>query len=453
MAQQTNSLAIVLAAGEGTRMRSTLPKVLHQIAGKPMVLHAMAAASEAGMGQLAVVVGNQAERVSKAISPGFPGAQIFEQTERLGTAHAVLAARNAIAESDGHVVVLYGDAPLILTETIQNGRKALDAGADVVMVGFHSDAPTGYGRLITDGDDLLAIREEADATDEEKKITFCNSGITLFSATSGLELLDAVDNTNNKGEYYLTDIVEIAQSRGLSVRAVVAEEWETQGVNDRVQLSAVEEEWQNRRRKQAALEGVSMQAPQTVHFHFDTQLEPDVTIEPNVVFGPGVRIEKGATIRAFSHLEGAVVGQDAIVGPYARLRPGSDIGARARIGNFVETKAAKIGAGAKVNHLSYIGDAKIGVDANVGAGTITCNYDGYGKHLTVVGEGAFIGSNTSLIAPVSVGDRANVAAGSAISKDVPDDALGLTRSAQVNLDGKAAVLRARFAAAKVAKKG
>ncbi len=451
MAQQTGSLAIVLAAGEGKRMRSSLPKVLHPVAGLPMVCHTLAAARQAGFSKLAAVVGNQAEKVSETVRTFEPSVEIVEQTERLGTAHAVLAARSFIEGTEGDVVVLYGDAPLIRPQTVEAGRQALKAGADVVVLGFQSADPTGYGRLILDGDDLVAIREEKDASDEEKRITFCNSGITLFSAGTGLDLLEAVGNANAQGEYYLTDIVEIAVGRGLRARAVVVPESEMQGVNDRVQLAAVERAWQQRRRADALLTGVTMQAPESVYFHHDTQVGNDVTVEPNVVFGPGVRVADKATIRAFCHLEGAVVGEGAIIGPYARLRPGTDIGAGARIGNFVETKAAVFGEGAKANHLSYIGDAQVGAGANIGAGTITCNYDGFGKHRTNIGENAFIGSNTSLIAPVTIGASANTAAGSAITHDVPDDALGIARSRQANLDGKAKELRKRFAAAKAAK--
>ncbi len=451
MAQQTGSLAIILAAGEGKRMRSTLPKVLHPVAGLPMVCHTLAAAKQAGFSKLVVVVGNQAEWVSEAVRGFEPDVDIFEQTERLGTAHAVLAARKAIETAQGDVVVLYGDAPLIRAETIDAGRKALADGADVVMLGFHSASPTGYGRLIMNGDDLLAIREEKDATDEERAITFCNSGITLFSASAGLALLDAVGNDNSQGEYYLTDIVEIARRKGLKAKAIAVPESETQGVNDRVQLASVEEAWQQKCRTEALLAGVTMQAPDSVYFHFDTVIGEDVTIEPNVVFGAGVTIADAATIRAFSHLEGATVGQGAVIGPYARLRPGSEIGAKARIGNFVETKAAVFGEGAKANHLSYIGDANVGPGANIGAGTITCNYDGFGKHRTIIGANAFIGSNTALVAPVSIGASANTAAGSAIAEDVPDDALGIARNRQVNLEGKAKELRERFAAAKASK--
>ncbi len=432
-------------------MRSTLPKVLHPVAGLPMVCHTLAAARQAGFSTLVTVVGNQAELVSGAVKKFEPNVEIFEQRERLGTAHAVLAARNAIQSAQGDVVVLYGDAPLIRPETIDAGRAALRDGADVVMLGFHTDQPTGYGRLLMDGDELLAIREEKDATDEEKRITFCNSGITLFSSSVGLALLEAVGNDNSQGEYYLTDIVEIARREGLKAKAVAVPESETQGVNDRVQLAAVEGVWQQRRRAETLLAGATMQAPESVYFHHDTVIGDDVTIEPNVVFGPGVTIADGAIIRAFSHLEGATVGEGAIIGPYARLRPGSVIGARARIGNFVETKAAVFGEGAKANHLSYIGDAEVGAGANIGAGTITCNYDGFGKHRTTIGANAFIGSNTALVAPVSIGAGANTAAGSAIAENVPDDALGIARNRQVNLDGKAKELRARFAAEKAAK--
>ncbi len=449
MAQNKRScLIIVLAAGEGKRMASSLPKVLHPVAGLPMVLHVLQTARNAGATELAVVVGNQAERVGGAVVEFDPKVKSFVQTERKGTAHAVLAARDALQEPVDDVVVLYGDVPLIREETIAQGREALVDGTDVVVLGFKTDDPSGYGRLIMDGNTLTAIREDSDATDEEKSIRFCNSGIMAFAGAHALEVLDAIGNDNTQGEYYLTDAVEIARQRGLETRAIEVPESETLGVNDRVQLAEVEAIWQSRRRHAAMLNGVTMAHPASIVFHHDTVVEPDATLEPNVVLSKGVTIRRGATIRSFSHLEGCMVGPEAVVGPYARLRPGTQLAEGAKIGNFVETKNANVEKGAKINHLSYIGDAQVGEAANVGAGTITCNYDGFGKHHTSIGAGAFIGTSTSLVAPVSVGTNANTAAGSVIFKDVPDDALAIERGEQVNLEGKAKTLRERNKARK-----
>lgn len=446
-----HGLAVVLAAGQGTRMRSSMPKVLHPVAGLPMVCHALNAALAAGLSEQAVVVGNGAEHVQAAVKRRISSATFHEQTERLGTAHAVLAARRALENAQGPVVVLYGDVPLITPETVKRALSALEDGAALAVLGFHTDKPKGYGRLLMNGDTLEAIREEKDASDEEKKITFCNSGIIAFSKGRALELLEAVGCDNQQHEYYLTDVVEIARAHGLKAVAVDCDEAETMGVNDRVQLAEVEALWQDKKRAELMHSGVSMTAPHTVFFSHDTRIEADVTIEANVVFEGGVHVGAGSTIRAFSHIEGAEIGENCIIGPYARLRPGTILSAGAKIGNFVETKSAAIGEGAKVNHLSYIGDASVGAKANVGAGTITCNYDGFNKHKTEIGAGAFIGSNTSLIAPVRVGEGANTAAGSAISKDIPPHALGIARPDQVNLEGKAKELRSSYAAKKAVK--
>ncbi|MEM1318383.1 MAG: bifunctional UDP-N-acetylglucosamine diphosphorylase/glucosamine-1-phosphate N-acetyltransferase GlmU [Pseudomonadota bacterium] len=445
---QTSCTTIILAAGEGKRMRSDTPKVLHPIAGLPMVNHVIDTALEAGSDTVAVVVGNQAERVEAAVRDHSAAVSTHIQHERKGTAHAVLAAREAIERAQGDLVILYGDVPLIRAETIDSARDALRSGSDVVVLGFHTAQPTGYGRLLTQGSQLLAIREEKDATDEERKVTFCNSGIMAFRAEHALDLLDAVGSANAQGEYYLTDTVEIARERGLNAVAIEVPEADTLGVNDRVQLAQVEELWQQRRREVAMRDGVTMTAPDTVILHYDTELASDCVIEPNVVFAQGVTVASGATIRAFSHLEGAAVGEGAVVGPYARLRPGAAVGTSAKVGNFVEIKGATLGEGAKVNHLSYIGDAEVGAKANVGAGTITCNYDGYNKWKTQIGEGAFIGSNTSLVAPVTVGDGIITAAGSVITNDVEADALAITRADQKNIPGKARELHVRNAATK-----
>lgn len=444
-------LTIVLAAGEGKRMASDLPKVLHPVAGLPMVCHVLNTASAAGSQDLAIVVGNKAELVSETVAGQMPHASIHLQQQRLGTAHAVLAAREAVQSGHDDVVVLYGDVPLVRVETITAARQSLADGADIVVLGFHTDDPTGYGRLVEKDGELIAIREHKDATEAERTINFCNSGIMAFRATCMLDVLDAIGSDNAQNEFYLTDAVEVGRQKGLSVVAAAVPEDETLGVNDRVQLAQVEAIWQTRRRDQLMRAGVAMSAPETVYFHHDTEIERDVTIEPNVVFAVGVRVAAGATVRAFSHLEGAQVGAGAIVGPYARLRPGADIGEAAKIGNFVEIKGAAIGNGAKVNHLSYIGDATVGATANIGAGTITCNYDGFNKHRTTIGEGAFIGTNTSLVAPVEIGPNANTAAGSVITENVPEDDLAIERNKQANLKGMARRLRNRYAAAKAAK--
>ncbi|MEP1208023.1 MAG: bifunctional UDP-N-acetylglucosamine diphosphorylase/glucosamine-1-phosphate N-acetyltransferase GlmU [Rhizobiaceae bacterium] len=444
-------LTIILAAGEGKRMASSLPKVVHPVAGLPMVCHVLDTAKDAGASDIAVVVGNKAELVSETVKAHHEGTTVHLQTQRDGTAHAVLAARDAVDPSHDDVVVLYGDVPLVKTETILAARRALAEGADIVVLGFKTQTPKGYGRLIVENGQLTAIREEKDASDAERAIDFCNSGIMAFCAPHMLEVLDAISNDNSQGEYYLTDAVEIGRAKGLSVVAAEVPEDETLGVNDRVQLAEVEKRWQDRKRHELMLSGVAMSAPQTVFLHHDTVLEGDVVLEQNIVFAQGVRVEQGAIIRAFSHLEGAHVQRNAIVGPYARLRPGASIGEGSKIGNFVEIKAATIGNGAKVNHLSYIGDADVGEKANIGAGAITCNYDGYNKYKTTIGAGAFIGTNTSLVAPVEIGENANTAAGSVITKSVPEDDLAIERNRQANLAGKAKSLRKRYAAAKAAK--
>lgn len=441
-------LMIVLAAGEGTRMRSEIPKVLHEIGGRSMVGHVVAAARGAGADQLAVVVGPGMGAVAEAVRKLAPGASIFTQVERRGTAHAVLMARTAIEQGAAEILVLFGDTPLVTPETLDRVRCTLEAGADVAVLGFRTERPTGYGRLLTEGERLVAIREEKDATPAERAVTFCNSGIMGFRGATMLALLDAIGNANAKGEFYLTDAVEIAARRGLTVAAVEGDGREVLGVNDRAQLAECERLFQERRRRAALAAGVTLIAPETVFFAIDTALGRDVVVEPNVVFGPGVVVEAGARIRAFSHLEGARVAEGAIIGPYARLRPGAEIGREAHIGNFVEVKNAVIGDGAKANHLSYIGDARVGAKTNIGAGTITCNYDGYGKYKTEIGAGAFVGSNSSLVAPVRIGDGAYVGSGSVVTHDVPADALAVGRGRQEIREGWARAFRERMKAEK-----
>ena len=429
-------------------MRSSLPKVLHPVAGLPMVCHVVDTALEAGCDRMAVVVGNQADKVRQIVSDRVADAAFFEQTERLGTGHAVLAACDILNEGFDDVMVLFGDTPLTRPETLSTMRKALADGAEVVVLGFEAADPTGYGRLVQKDGELVAIREHKDASDEERKITLCNGGIMMFGGREGVRMLEAIGNDNVKGEYYLTDLVEIAREMGKKVMVSVADEEEIMGINNRAELAKAEEVWQQRRRQDAMLAGVSMPAPQTVFFHHDTVIEPDVVVEPNVVFGPKVSIRSGATIRAFCHLEGAEVADGAVVGPYARLRPGAKLGPGTKVGNFCEIKNAELFDGAKVNHLSYVGDATVGAKANVGAGTITCNYDGINKHQTIIGAGAFIGSNSALVAPVKIGDNAYVASGSVITDDVPDNAMGIGRGRQANKQGYAQEINKRNLAAK-----
>jgi bifunctional UDP-N-acetylglucosamine pyrophosphorylase/glucosamine-1-phosphate N-acetyltransferase len=437
-------LSIILAAGEGTRMKSALPKVLHKIAGLPMVAHVAKAAESAG-GQIALVIGHGADHLWVAAQSFAPGAEIFVQEKRLGTAHAVLAARDAIAKGHDDVLVMFGDTPLLEPEALLQARAELAKGAAVVVVGFRTADPTGYGRLIEENGALVAIREEKDCTEAEKKIGFCNGGLMAITGKHALALLDAVGNANAKGEYYLTDIVEIARKRGLQVVATEASFENALGINNRAELAEAEAIWQRRRRRAMMLAGVTLIAPETVFFSHDTEIGAETIVEPNVFFGPGVRVAAGAKIHAFCHIEGAEIGQGCDVGPFARLRPGADLREKAKVGNFCEVKKATIEHGAKVNHLTYIGDARVGAGANIGAGTITCNYDGYSKFFTDIGAGAFIGSNSSLVAPISIGARAYVASGSVITESVPDDALAFGRARQKTIPEKARELRERRA--------
>ena len=445
---QRSCLTIILAAGEGTRMKSVMPKVLHEIAGLPMVAHVAKAAIAAGGSDVAIVVGSGGDAVRRAVTPFAPGAETFEQVERLGTAHAVLAARAAIARGYDDVLVMFGDTPLIAPAPLAAARRLVADGNAVAVIGFRTDSPSGYGRLIETDGRLVAIREDKDCSPEERKITFCNGGLMAIDGRQALALLDAVGNANAKGEYYLTDIVEIANARGLRVGATEADYENVLGINNRAELAEAEAIWQKHARREAMLSGVTMIAPETVFLSHDTEIGADTIVEPNVVFGPGARIASGVTIHAFSHIEGATVATGASVGPFARLRPGADLREKAKVGNFCEVKKAVIGPGAKVNHLTYIGDATIGAGANIGAGTITCNYDGYNKHLTQIGAGAFIGSNSALVAPVSIGKDAYVASGSVITENVPDDGLAFGRARQEIKPGRAKALRERYAAIK-----
>jgi bifunctional UDP-N-acetylglucosamine pyrophosphorylase/glucosamine-1-phosphate N-acetyltransferase len=440
MAQRT-CIAIVLAAGEGTRMQSRLPKVMHKIGGRTLLEHVFASAAKAGVTDIAVVVGPDHDAVAELAQRVAPQAKIFEQCERRGTAHAVLVAKKAIANGAADLLVMFADTPLVSAETLAKLRAALSDGAAVAVLGFVPADPAGYGRLIRRGTELIAIREDRDASAEERKIAFCNGGLMALEGTKALGILERIGNANAKGEYYLSDAVAIARDMGLKAVAIETGEDDVRGINTKAQLAQAEAILQDRLRKAALEAGVTMIAPQTVFLSADTKFGKDVTIEPNVVFGEGVTVEDGATIRAFSHLEGARVGAGARVGPFARLRPGTQLGDGVHIGNFVEVKEAIIEAGAKANHLSYIGDARVGRGANIGAGTITCNYDGIAKHRTDIGAGAFIGSNSALVAPVKIGDGAYVGSGSVVTKDVPADALAIGRGEQFNKEGWAKRLR------------
>src|SRR3954471_4096969 len=431
-------LTIVLAAGEGTRMRSSRPKVLHEVAGRSLLGHVLTAAANTS---IAVVVGPQHDNVAADARAYAPRAQSFVQAQRLGTAHAVLAAKAAIEQGPDDILVVFGDTPLILPQTLDKLRTALAGGAAVAVLGFRPADPTGYGRLVTEGSELMAIVEHADATEKQRAIPLCNGGLMAFDGKLALQILERIGNDNRKGEFYLTDAVKIAREmKGKTVALEVTED-EVSGINTKAQLAATEATMQQRLRQAALDAGVTLVAPETVHLAADTKLGRDVTIEPYVVFGPAVTVEDGATIRSFSHLAGAHIGRNAIVGPYSRLRPGAKLEEGVHIGNFVEVKEATIEAGAKANHLSYIGDARIGAGANIGAGTITCNYDGAAKHRTDIGKDAFIGSNSALVAPVKIGDGAYVGSGSVITADVPADALAIGRGRQTVKEGWAKRLR------------
>ena len=445
-------LAVVLAAGDSTRMKSSMSKVLHPVGGRPMIAHVMQAVKDAGIADIALVTGRDADKVTEAARIGGLEVTAHFQAERKGTGHAVQMANDAIASGYDDVLVAYGDVPLLTAGPLSQARARLAEGYDVVVIGFHTANPFGYGRLLVENGELIAIREEKDASEDERKVTWCNSGLMAINGARALDLLSRITNNNAKGEYYLTDLVEIARGLGLCVTAVDAPEDELTGCNTRAELAIIERMWQQRRRNELMLSGVSMIAPETVFLCHDTVIEPDVLIEPNVVFGPGAVIQSGAVVHAFSHIEGAHVAGGASVGPFARLRPGANLARNAKVGNFCEVKKAEIGEGAKVNHLTYIGDAFIGANANIGAGTITCNYDGYNKFETRIGANAFIGSNSALVAPVAIGDWAIVGSGSVITADVPADALALGRGRQEVKEGRAAVIRERNLAIKAAKK-
>lgn len=430
-----STLTIVLAAGEGTRMRSSLPKVLHAVAGRPLITHVLGAAPAGKSDAVAVVVGPDHQAVIGEIKRSRPEAKTFVQRERLGTAHAVLAAREAIAAGADDLLIAFGDTPLIDARTFERMRAALKDGAALAVLGFRAADPTGYGRLLENNGQLVAIREHADASEVERTVTLCNAGVMAFAGKTALQILDRIGNGNSKGEYYLTDAVAIVRDLGLRAVVIETSEDEVRGINTKAQLAEAEQVMQRRLRHAALDAGVTLIAPETVFLSADTVFGKDVTIEPFVVIGPGVTIDDGAVIHSFSNIVGARIGKGASIGPYARLRPGTVLGEGVRIGNFVETKAADLEAGVKVNHLTYIGDTHIGENANIGAGTITCNYDGFDKHRTEIGAGAFVGSNSSLVAPVKIGTGAFIGSGSVITRDVPDDSLAVERSDQAVREG------------------
>jgi bifunctional UDP-N-acetylglucosamine pyrophosphorylase/glucosamine-1-phosphate N-acetyltransferase len=440
--------ALILAAGKGTRMKSDLHKVLHPIAGRPMLGHLLAAVDQFGAAKSVVVTGAGREQVEAFVAP--LGVDVVTQEPQLGTAHAVQQGEQALAGFDGDVLILYGDVPLVRPETLARMLDRLNAGdaPAAVVLGFRPADPLAYGRIIATDGTIERMVEYKDASAAERAVTLCNSGLMAVRAADLWPLLARVGNDNAAQEYYLPDIVMIAAADGRRSAVIEAEAWEVAGVNSRAELAAVEGEWQARRRLAAMADGATLIAPDTVWFAHDTQVGRDVVIEPNVFFGPKAVIEDKVIIHGFSHIEGAIVRSGAEVGPYARLRPGADIGNDAKIGNFVEVKNGRFGKGAKANHLSYIGDADVGAHANIGAGTITCNYDGFLKYRTVIGAGAFIGSNSALVAPVTIGDGAIVAAGSVITRDVAPDALALARGRQEAREGWAATFRETMKARK-----
>ncbi|MGR3624197.1 bifunctional UDP-N-acetylglucosamine diphosphorylase/glucosamine-1-phosphate N-acetyltransferase GlmU [Pseudophaeobacter sp.] len=427
---------VVLAAGKGTRMNSDLPKVLHPIAQASMLEHALVAGRALDPERIIVVAGHGAEAVRAAVAEIDESAEVVLQTEQLGTAHAVDQARDALKDFSGDVVVLYGDTPFVSADTLER-MVAARANADLVVLGFHAADPARYGRLVMQGDSLERIVEFKDASEDERAIGFCNSGLMACDASLMFDLLAKIGNENASGEYYLTDLVELARAEGRAVTAVACDEAETLGVNSRLDLAAADAVFQTKARQELMELGVTLMAPETVYLAFDTVIGRDTVIEPNVVFGPGVTVESGAVIRAFSHLEGCHVSRGSKVGPFARLRPGAELAEDTHIGNFVEIKNAEIAEGAKVNHLSYIGDASIGAGSNIGAGTITCNYDGVMKHRTTIGARSFIGSNTLLVAPVTLGDETMTGSGTVVTKDVEAGALAIARPRQDTKPGYA----------------
>lgn len=435
-------LSVVLAAGEGTRMRSSLPKVLHKIGGLPLIGHVIRALPAAAGDDIALITGHGSAAVQAEARKWAPKAQFFEQSRRLGTAHAALAAEKLLGKTYDFVLITYGDTPLIRPQAPEKARQMLRQGADMVVSGFYADKPHGYGRLVKKNGKLVKIVEEKEANAAEKAINLCNGGLLAVKGAHILPLLRAVENKNAKGEYYLTDIAALAAARGLAVSIMELAEEDILGVNSQADLAAAEAVWQKRKRLEMLERGVQCQAPETVYFSYDTEIAANVMIEPHVFFGCGVKIAEGAQIRAFSHIEGAAIGKNAVIGPYARLRPGSRLGENVKIGNFCEIKQAAIGNGVKISHLTYMGDAEIGAGSNIGAGAISCNYNGRSKEKLTIGAGAFIGSDSVLVAPLNIGAGAYIAAGSTITADVESNALAFGRARQVNKADGARRLRA-----------
>jgi bifunctional UDP-N-acetylglucosamine pyrophosphorylase / glucosamine-1-phosphate N-acetyltransferase len=439
---------IVLAAGMGTRMKSELPKVLHRAAGRSLLGHVLFAAQALAPRHVVVVHGPGQEAVKTETLRIVPDARFAEQKDRRGTGHAVMVAETALTDFTGNVLVLFGDAPLVQPQALQDVVAIKDAGKRMAIMGFVASNPFGYGRLIMDGDTVVAIREHRDASEAERKITLCNAGAMVIGSHHLWPIIHKLSPANAQGELYLPDVVEHMHKAGHACAVSICPEEDTAGVNDRLQLAAIEAEMQKRLRQSAMLNGATLVDPATTYFSADTRLGRDVVIEPNVFFGPGVAVEDDVQILANSHIEGARIRRGARIGPFARLRPGADIGENAHVGNYVEIKKAKLGKGAKANHLAYIGDAVVGSGSNIGAGTITCNYDGFEKHLTEIGENVFVGSNTSLVAPVKVGAGVSIAAGTVVSADIPADALAIARPKLEIKNGWAK----RYRAAKLARK-
>ena len=436
---------IVLAAGQGTRMRSDTHKVLHPIASRPLLLHLLDSVDGIGAKRSVVVVGKGRDQVERTVEGR--RVSVAHQAEQKGTGHAVLQAKEALDDYHGAVIVLYGDVPFVQPESLRRMLERLDGkdGPGVVVLAFRPDDPGAYGRIVLgDGDRIAKMVEFKDANEEERAVRLCNSGMMAVRANDLFRWLGDVKNDNAAGEYYLPDVVNIAAAEGRETVVIEADAYEATGVNSRAELAHLELEWQRRRREEVLQEGATLIDPESVWFAYDTKLGRDVTVEPHVVFGPGVAIADGATIKAFSHIEGAIIGARAVIGPFARIRPGTSLADGAKVGNFVELKKATVGRGAKVNHLSYVGDSEVGERANIGAGTITCNYDGFGKYRTVIGADAFIGSNTALVAPVTIGEGAIVGAGSVITEDVQPDSLAVERSEQKGIAGWARRFRARM---------
>jgi bifunctional UDP-N-acetylglucosamine pyrophosphorylase/glucosamine-1-phosphate N-acetyltransferase len=446
MSEQRRFAVVILAAGQGTRMRSDTHKVLHPIASRPLLLHLLDRVDALGADKRVVVVGKGREQVEAAIKRR--DVAVAVQAEQKGTGHAVQQAASALEGYDGPVLILFGDTPFVEAETLRRMLDRLDGdgGPGVVVLASSPADSAKYGRIILgDGDHIAKMVEYRDATEEERAVRLCNSGMMAVRAKDLFRWLDKVGNDNAAKEYYLPDVVNVARAEGRDAVVIEGDPYETAGVNSRAELAHLELEWQRRRREQVLDEGATLIDPESVWFAYDTRLGRDVTVEPHVVFGPGVEIADGATIHAFSHIEGAAIGAKASIGPFARIRPGTTLGERSKVGNFVELKKANVGDGAKVNHLSYVGDAEVGARANIGAGTITCNYDGFGKYRTVIGAGAFIGSNTALVAPVTVGEGAVVGAGSVITEDVEPDSLAVERTEQKGIAGWARRFRERMA--------